>query len=147
VGFRFRYEGLLHLRRHQKEKAQIEYAKARTEVTRAEEMVRSLGRKEEQAHTLFRDELFGRTTGLTVKNHALYVSALETQKDRQQHTLEGLQAVLRKKKRDLLEKEKQEKVLETLREKDFEKWRKIQNELEQKRINELAVLRHGRTYI
>lgn len=147
MGFRFRYEGLLNLRRHQKEKAEIEYAKARTELTRAEEMVRSLGKQEEKARTLFRDELFGRTTGLNVKNHALYVSALETQKDRQQQTLEGLKNILRKKKKELLEKEKQEKVLETLREKDFEKWQKTQNELEQKRIDELAVLRHGRTYV
>ncbi|MEJ2024619.1 MAG: flagellar export protein FliJ [Deltaproteobacteria bacterium] len=137
----------MHLRRHQKEKAEIEYAKARADLMRAEEKLRSLGRAEEKARTLFRDELFGRTTGLNVKNHALYVSALETQKDQQRQTLEGLRTILRKKKKELLEKEKQEKVLETLREKDFEKWRKTQNELEQKRINELAVLRHGRTYV
>ncbi len=147
MGFRFRYEGLLHLRRHEKEKAEIEYAKARRDLTRAEEMLRSLGRKEEKARTLFRDKLFGRTTGLNLKNHALYVSALATKRDRQQQTLEELKNIFRKKKKELLEKEKQEKVLETLREKDFEKWRKTQNELEQKRINELAVLRHGRTYV
>ena len=67
--------------------------------------------------------------------------------EEQKRIIEGLQYALEKKRKELLEKEKRVKVLETLRDKDFEKWQKKQDELEQKRINELAVLRHGRAYV
>jgi flagellar export protein FliJ len=50
------------------------------------------------------------------------------------------------KRRVLLEKTKEFKIIERLKEKDFQKWQDQQRLEEQKRMDEIAVLRHGRQF-
>lgn len=147
MGFQFRYESLLNLRKHEKEKAELEYARALGDRMRAEELLRGLEGQYEEERKLFKESLFKETSGHSIRNHGDYLHSLAVKKEEQKRIIEGLQYALEKKRKELLEKEKRVKVLETLRDKDFEKWQKKQDELEQKRINELAVLRHGRVYV
>lgn len=147
MGFQFRYESLLNLRRHRKEKAEIEHAKALGDLLQAEAMLRSLEKEHENVQGSFRNALFRETEAENIKNYGNYLQSLATRAESRRKTIEKLKAELEKKRKELLEKTKEYKVIETLRDKDFEKWQKRENELEQKRINELAVLRHGRAYV
>jgi len=147
VGFQFRYESLLNLRRHRKEKAEIEHAKALGDLLHAEEMLRTLEKQCENAQDSFKNALLREIGAQDIRNYGDYLQSLGIKAESQRKTIEKLKIELEKKRKELLEKTKEYKVIETLRDKDFEKWQKRENELEQKRINELAVLRHGRAYV
>jgi len=141
VGFQFRYESLLNLRRHKKEKAEIEHGKALGDLARAEEMLQALEKEYKNAQDAFKNALFRETAGHDIRNYGGYLQSLGVRIESQRKTRDNLRYTLEKKRKELLEKTKEFKVIETLRDKDFEKWQKRENELEQKRINELAVLR------
>jgi len=147
VGFQFRYESLLNLRRHQKEKAEIEHGKALGGLLRAEEMLQATEKEYGDVQDSFKNALFQETAGYDIRSYGEYLRSLGVRAETQRKKIEDLRYTVEKKRKELLEKTKQYKVMETLRDKDFEKWQKRENELEQKRINELAVLRHGRAYV
>lgn len=147
MGFQFRYESLLNLRRHQKERVEIEHAKALGDFLSAEEMLQALEKEYEGAHDSFKIALFREAKGYDIRNYGQYLQSLGERMESQRKTRENLRYLLEKKRKELLENTKQYKVIEGLRDKDFEKWQKRENELEQKRINELATLRHGRVYV
>jgi flagellar protein FliJ len=147
LGFQFRYESLLNLRRHHKERAEIEYGKALGDFMHAENALQAMEKECGRVQGAFSETIQRAAAAHEVRNYAEYLKSLSAQARNQEEKVQNLKKMVAEKKKELLEKTKKYKVIETLRDKDFEKWQKHENDVEQKRINELAVLRHGRTYV
>ena len=145
--FHFRYESLLNLRMHHKERAEIEYGKAQGDVLHAEEVLQAMEKEYVRLQDAFSTAMIRAAPACEIREYADYLKALRARTRAQEQEVQKLQDLAAEKRRELLEKTKEYKVIETLRDKDLEKWQKKENELEQKRINELAVLRHGKTYV
>ena len=82
-----------------------------------------------------------------MKNHSEYISALKYKIGAQEIEIVRSEKVVREKLEILLTKTKQYKVIERLKERDFQRWNQHQNLLEQKEMNETAVIRHGKEFM
>ncbi|HFB83206.1 MAG TPA: flagellar export protein FliJ [Thermodesulfatator sp.] len=141
VRFRFRFETLLRLRRQEEEMIRHELAQAMAEweqltekITRArlelkEEMERLKG------NLLWAQEV--QDLGLGLDSRLANIENLE-------ETRRQLARKIEETRERLIEASKRRKILERLRERDLLAFRKEQEALWQKEIDELVVLRHGR---
>lgn len=145
--FNFRYESLLSYRQHLKEKAAIEFARAQ-----------SILRKIDENITAYKDEITKENDDLEKKmretvssndiiNHFEFIDALLIRIEIKKIERLKAEQVLSQKRKNLLEKSRQYKVFEKLKERDLEKWHHDQNQLELKEINEAAVIRHGKNFL
>ena len=145
--FNFRYESLLSYRQHLKEKAAIEFARAQ-----------SILRKIDENITAYKDEIKKENNDLEKKmretvssndiiNHFEFIDALLIRIEIKKIERLKAEQVLSQKRKNLLEKSRQYKVFEKLKERDLEKWHHDQNQLELKEINEAAVIRHGKNFL
>ena len=145
--FKFRYESLLSYRQHLKEKAAIEFARAQ-----------SILRKIDENITAYKDEITKENDDLEKKmretvssndiiNHFEFIDALLIRIEIKKIERLKAEQVLSQKRKNLLEKSRQYKVFEKLKERDLEKWHHDQNQLELKEINEAAVIRHGKNFL
>ena len=145
--FNFRYESLLSYRQHLKEKAAIEFARAQ-----------SILRKIDENITAYKDEITKENDDLEKKmretvssndiiNHFEFIDALLIRIEIKKIERLKAEQVLSQKRKNLLEKSRQYKVFEKLRERDLEKWHHDQNQLELREINEAAVIRHGKDFL
>lgn len=144
MAFNFRYEALLSYRRHQKDRAEVEFSRSLKTLREAKESLWALFESRQRANVLLQSDLAGRVPAYTVKNHSDYLSALKHRIAVQSEEVSKCEKMVGVKRGELLQKTKAYKVMEKLREKDSEKWEKRLNELEQKRMDEMAVTRHLR---
>jgi flagellar protein FliJ len=147
MAFKFRYESLLNYRTHLKEKAEIEYAKVLGALLQAREELTLLGWKYDRIQAAFKEAMAQAATGHEIRNYSEYLGFIREKTEKQNGEIEGLQTELETKRDILIEKSKDCKVIEKLREKDFEKWQQHQDRLEQIRLNEMAVQRYGKAYV
>ena len=147
MGFRFRYESLLAYRLHLKEGAEIELGKAKKALKEAQD---SLARAKNQ----FLDgneELVTRMRATIssgeLKHTMEYLNGLEYQIASHERTVAEKEAQVRDKRADLLSKTKEYKVMAKLKEKDRKRWEEKAAKEEQKILDELAVIRHGRAFL
>jgi flagellar export protein FliJ len=75
-----------------------------------------------------------------------YLNGLEHQIATYEKTVAEKEAQVRDKRADLLSKTKEYKVMAKLKEKDQKRWEEKAAKEEQKILDELAVIRHGRTF-
>ena len=144
MGFNFRYEALLSYRERAKEQAEIDLAKARRQTKEAREALGLYRESLEKAGAAFQSRLKTRISSGEIKHHQDYLSGIRASIIAQDLAIQEREAIEKEKLKDLLIKTKQYKVLEKLREKDLKKWRQQQLQEEQKRMNEVALTRHGR---
>ena len=147
MGFHFRYESLLNLRMHHKERAEIEYGKARGDLLHAEEVLQTMEKEYARLQDAFSTAMRRAAPVCEIREYADYLKSLKSRTQSQERKIQKLVDEAEAKRKELLEKTKEYKVIEKVREKDFERWQKEENALEQKRIDELAALRHGRVYV
>ncbi len=147
MAFKFRYASLLNYREYLEEKAQIEHAKVLGSLLQAREELASLQRKYSRVQEAFKQAMAEAAGGYEIRNYSEYLSFIRERTEKQNSEIEALKIELETKRSALLEKSKDCKVIEKLRDKDFEKWQKHQDRLEQKRLNEVAVQRYGKAYV
>ena len=147
MGFKFRYEALLGYRNHLKEKAEVEYSQARQQLRQLKDMLNEYQESLQVTRNELAQCLRGKTDSITIKNYSQYIGALKiwiAMKDAEIAKSEKLTA---EKLEDLLNKTKKYKIIEKLKEKDYQKWKNKLNIMEQKQISEAGVLRHGREFL
>jgi len=144
VRFNFRYESLLSYRERVKEQAEIDLAKARRQLREAREALGLYQKSLEQAGAAFQFRLRTRISSGEIKHHRDYLSGIEERIATQELEIRKRKELEKEKLKDLLTKTKQYRALGKLKEKDFKKWQQQQLQEEQKRMNEVAVTRHGR---
>lgn len=114
---------------------------------RSETTLQELEAEYGRALTAFNDTMRESAEARKIRDYADYLDLLKNRTEKEKGEIERLRGVLEIKRKELLERTKQYKVIEALKEKDFEKWRQHQNYLEQKRISEMTILRHGKNYV
>lgn len=147
MAFTFRYETLLSYRQHIKEKAEIELSRARGQLKQARDLLEYYVESLQQAKKSLESDLKTSISSDEIGNHTDYLSGLKGNIGVQKLKVAEVKKEVRKKMEDLLTKAKQFKVIEKLKERDLQKWSHQQLQMEQKRLNEVAVIRHGREFL
>ena len=145
--FKFRYESLLLYREHLKEKAAVEFARAKSTVIKIDEQITAYSDEVTKAYDDLENKMRNIISSNDIINHSEFINALLIRIEIKKIELLKAEQILVQKRKNLLEKSRQCKVFEKLKEKDLEKWHHDQNQLELKEINEAAVTRHGRTFL
>lgn len=146
MAFKFRYESLLNYRKHLKEKAEIEHAKVLGALLQAREGLTSLEGEYDRVQAAFKRAMAEAATGHEIRNYSDYLGFVGEKTGKQKGKIEALKTELESKRSVLLKKSTDCKVIEKLKEKDFEKWQQNQDHLERIRLNEVAVQRYGKVY-
>lgn len=147
MGFKFRYEALMGYRHHLKEKAEIEYSRAQQEVR---QLVQGLEAYQEDFQATRNDmtsALRQKTDSVYIKSYSQYLGALKIWIAVKEADIAKAEKAAAEKLEVLLAATKDFKIIEKLKEKDYEKWKNKLNMLEQKQLSETGVLRHGRVFL
>lgn len=147
MGFRFRYESLLAYRLHLKERAELELGKAIKALMEAQD---SLARAKNHFSDGNRELVIRMRATISsgeMKHTMEYLNGLEHQIASHERTVAEKEAQVRDKRAALLEKTKEYKVMAKLKEKDRKRWEEKAAKEEQKVLDELAVIRHGRAFL
>jgi flagellar FliJ protein len=142
MAFKFRYKAILSYREHVKEKAEVELARAQYQLHRATDLLNQYGDHLTEGRKALETFLRKSISSDDLKVHLDYLSGLKIRIEIQAKEVQKCKEKAREKLKDLLEKTKEYKVIEKVKQKDFEKWNYQQLQEERKRMNEVAVLRH-----
>ena len=145
--FKFRYESLLSYRQHLKEKAAIEFARAQGILRKIDENITACKNEITKENDDLGKKMRETMSSNDIINHSEFIDALLVRIEIKKIERLKAEQVLSQKRKNLLEKSRQCKVFEKLRERDLEKWHHDQNQLELKEINEAAVIRHGKDFL
>jgi flagellar export protein FliJ len=145
--FKYRHGTLLSYRQHLKEKAGIELSRARQQLINAQESLGYYKETLQQANKYLESDLKNRISAHELKNHSDYIAGLKDRIETQiQEVAEG-EKVVSERLENLLKKSKHYRIIEKLKEKDFKEWSHQQRLLELKRMNETAIIRHGKQFL
>ena len=144
MSFKFKYESLLSYRQHLKEKAEIDLVWAQQQLKSCRIVLEGYQEDQNKASRNLESSLKEKISSHLLSEHSYYMKALEDRIQTQELEVNGWEKVVKEKMNILLTKMKQYKVIEKLKEKNFKKWNQDQNLLEQKSINETAIIRHGK---
>ena len=145
--FKFRYESLLSYREHLKEKAAIEFARAQSALRKIDDQITAYNNEVTKANDDLENKMRKTMLSNDIINHSEFINALLVRIEMKKiERLKAEQEMFQKRK-NLLEKSRQCKVFEKLKERDLEKWNHNQNQLELKEINEAAIIRHGKSFL
>jgi len=147
LGFKFRYEALLGYRQHLKEKAEIEYSRARQQLKRLKDELASYQEELQGCRNDLARSIREKTDSATIKNYTQYIGALKIWMAMKEAEIVKSERPVAEKLNNLLNKTKKFKIIEKLKEKDFQKWKNKLNIMEQKQLSEVGVLRHGREFL
>lgn len=144
MAFRFRYESLLNYRAHLKEKAEIELAQAQQQLNRARALLKQYRDGLEKGGRELDRALRKSLSSDDLKIHLDYLAGLKIRIEIQSRETQRCREKVKKKMEVVLEKTKEYKVIEKLKQKDREVWDYRRNQEEIKIMNETAILRYQR---
>lgn len=147
MAFKFRYEALLGYRQHLKEKAEIEYSRARQQLRRLKDELLEYQQEMDASRNELARCLREKTDSDTIKNYSQYIGALKIWMAMKEAEIAEAEKLVAERLEDLLNRTKKFKIMEKLKEKDFQKWKDMLNVMEQKQLSEVGVLRHGREFL
>lgn len=147
MAFKFRYEALLGYRQHLKEKAEIEYSRARQQLRRLKDELLEYQQEMDASRNELARCLREKTDSDTIKNYSQYIGALKIWMAMKEAEIAEAEKLVAERLEDLLNRTKKFKIMEKLKEKDFQKWKDMLNVMEQKQLSEMGVLRHGREFL
>jgi len=142
--FRFRYESLLNYRQHLKEKAEIDLGRARQQLRQSMETLGAYEEGLKQSREALDQNLKNKLPSHELQNYSDYFINLKERIGLAEMEIIDHERTVRQKMQILLSKTKDFKAIEKLKEKDLKKWNHQQHLDELKRINEIAIIRHGK---
>lgn len=142
--FRFRYESLLKYRQHLKEKAEVDLARARQQLRKSMEILEAYEEGLRQSRQALDQNLKNNLPSHELQNYSDYFISLEERIGLAEMEMINHERTVRQKMQTLLSKTKDFKAIEKLKEKDLAKWNHQQHLDELKKINEIAIIRHGK---
>jgi flagellar FliJ protein len=147
MGFQFRYESLLSYRGHLKEKAEIDLGRAQSHLGRARQLLERDEGLFQEARSALCKGMTGAMSSEDVVTYADYLSGLKRRIGAQRLEVDRWERVVSEKRKVLLAKSKEYRIIEKLKEKDVQKWNHQEVLLEQRKMNEVAVIRFGREFL
>ena len=130
-----------------KEKAEIEFSEARRRLREARESLGRLRGEYGRVGEGFRASLVRGVPSQELKGRAEYWDHLKEGLNQGALEVSVREREALEKKETLLKRTKDLKTMERLKEKDLEAWVSRERLLEQKRLSEIAVMRHGKEYL
>lgn len=146
MAFKFRYESLLKYRRHLKEIAQLELARSMEHLALAREGLDTLSAEYNSAVGRLNTNLKRGMVAQRLQNHVEYLDRLKRDIAQKAMEVAEWEQAVENKRAALIEKDRDLKIIDKLKSRDFEKWVAEEEAKEQKALNEMAVLRHGRDF-
>ena len=144
--FKFRYKSLLSYRGHLKEKAEIEFGSAQRQVLKARQDLDIYETRHYKARISLEQGLMNRMTSEEMGAYSDYMNGMKRKIAAQKQEVTRREKIAADKRKKLLEKTKEYRIIEKLMEKDHQTWTHQQSLVEQKKVDEMSVTRHGRNY-
>lgn len=145
--FVFRFEALLTYRAHLKERAEMALGRARRSLRKAQQHLEALQTRHRESFCDLSSLLKGRAESELLRSHIEFLNALEKRIESQAHEVERRQRQVREHLNVVVTRTKEYRIIEKLKEKDYETWRHEQTLQEQKMLDESATVRHGRVFV
>jgi flagellar FliJ protein len=146
MGFKFRYQTLLSYRGHLKEKAEIEFGSAQRRLQEARHTMESHEVRLRKARIALEQGLMSRMSSEEMATYSDYLNGVKRKILLQKQEVARRERIVFEKRKLLLERTKEYRIIEKLMEKDHTAWKQGQSLAEQKRVDEMSVTRHGRDY-
>jgi flagellar export protein FliJ len=148
MGFKFRYETLLSYRGHLKEKAEVDFGRVQAQLSRARHLLLHYQTLLQEArNSLDKGMTVTAMTSEEVVTYADYLSGLKRRITAQHLEVNRWEKALAEKRKVLIARSKEYRMIEKLKEKDMQKWSQQELLLERKNMNEVAVTRFGREFL
>jgi len=138
--FKFSLQTALDLSRSQEQQAQLEFSQAQSEREIAQETLHELGDRLLATLESLQAETQS-TTGPVLKAYDNYVQRLRQNSSHQQQQVAQLVEECQRRWKIALERRRKREVLEKLREKQYRQFRREQQKIEDKQLDEIATIR------
>lgn len=142
--FFFRLERVLSVRRHEEERDRILFATAVQRHEKANSTLREISQRLDHALTESRDALKNVTRVDALASAYDFRASLLKQKSEAEEWVEKTGTELESARKVLVQAQQKRRVLEQLRERKWETWRKEEESREQDQLDEIALQSHGR---
>ena len=146
MGFKFRYQSLLSYREHLKEKAEIEFGSAQRKLQKARQDLDIYENRHHKARISLEQGLMSRMTSEEMGAYSDYLNGMKRKIGSQKQEVARREKIAADKRKNLLERTKEYRIIEKVMEKDHQTWKHQLSLVEQKRVDEMSVTRHGRSY-
>ncbi len=144
--FSFRFEALRTYRAHRKERAEVELGRAQKRLRQArDELEGDRSRLRETGREIQASLKEGAPSDL-LKSQAEFVSGLESRIENHKKEIIRRKAEVQERRAEVLARTREARIVEKLKERDYEAWLQVQKRQEQKALDEMAVIRHGRAF-
>ncbi|NLP46754.1 MAG: flagellar export protein FliJ [Epulopiscium sp.] len=140
--FSFSLESLLQLRTQLEEQKQLEYQQVVQEWQQAQEQKQQWIRKQQKGFKKWRQQTKSKSTIAQWKKYNFYFQRLHQEIQKTTQFCIQLEQKVEIKRAELLEAVKQRKMIETLKEKAFEDFKKEEQRKEQQMVDELVTSRY-----
>ncbi len=142
--FSFRYEVVLNTKIRAVEQALHALHKAQEPVEKLKAHIQSLQDEQEQVAHAMRNRELSHTSIDELESYQRYFNLIETKKISAQDDLLSAESNLAKQQQILKQAMKEKKMIEKLKEKQYNSWKESVKKWEEKLIDETAVLQHIR---
>lgn len=143
MGFCFRFETLLRVRKIHEDLALQEYAKVQKHLSDLEKLKIQKDSRRSEARRQLMQKMDTGLKSSEVDFYQSYLSRLEAEMDQLEKLMAQAGRQLDIKRGDLLKAKRDSKAIERLREIDEERYRQRQNKLEMHFMDEIAIQRYG----
>ncbi len=146
MGFSFRFETLLAYRGHRKEQAEAALGRERRRLKRARDELDGLRDRRRKAGDELSASLGRRPVADLLRYHADFLSALKRRIEARKTDVAACERTVRDRLDEVLARTREYRIMEKLKERDYEAWLLEQRHQEQKVLDENAVIRYGRVF-
>lgn len=140
--FSFPLESLFQLRIQLEEQKQLEYGQVMQKWQQAKEQKQQLEQKQQWIFQQWRKKIQGKDALLSSREYGLYLKSLQKEIKNAEGRCIELECKVEIKRKELLEAVKQRKMMESLKNKALENFRKEEQRKEQQIIDELVTFRY-----
>jgi len=146
MGFKFRYQALLSYREHLKEKAEIEFGSMQRELQKARQVMGSYEERFRKARISLEQGLMSSMSSEEMATYSDYLKGMKGRIQAQRQEIARRERIVHEKRKAMIERTREYRIMEKLMEKDQTKWIQHQSTAERKEVEEISVTRHGREY-
>lgn len=142
--FIFNMQGLLNVREKLEEQSKTEYGKALNNLEQEKNVLLNLEKKKQENILNFRQSINKSVKPNYINNINKYISLIDKKIENQIEIINKAKKVVEEKRLALLERMKERKVLETLKQKERENYFKEELKQEQKNIDEIVSYKYNK---
>lgn len=140
--FKFRLQGFLGVKEKIEEQKKVEYGAALKKLDEENQKLNSLANEKGIYINSFRESLIKKVSPSELKVHNDYIEVLKEKIILQYKVIEQSKEIVERRRLELVEAMKEHKMLDTLKEKDYEQFLKDELIAEQKLVDEVVSYRY-----